>query len=370
MIRFFSGRVRTTLCCGLVLFALGLRLLAAPGSAAELARAVRKAAGSETLCRAALFFAGGLHTSLPSLAETVQPEPSEAQPAESSLKEPAPQPVPEEPPAAASEEEAAPVLQPVQPVPSAQEDPLGFTPGEAEAISLRGNCTYAVDKTALLLAPLTWIAAHGKPLVLIVHTHTSEAYTPTAEDAYTASADYRTLEDAHNMLAVGDALAEALEARGIGVLHDRTYNDYPSYNASYGNAKEKIESWLADYPSIVLVLDLHRDALEQPVREAVTINGEDCAKLMLVVGTDQGGLYHPYWQENLCCALKLQALLSRSCPGLCRQLNLRKERFNGQTSPGALIVEVGSTGNTLAEAKRSMPYLADAVAALLRAQGA
>lgn len=355
--RLFTRKFRTTLCCGMLLFSLTLRLLLSPAACRRLYGVFQNVCGSRALRGAVLFLELGV-TSAPA-AEA--PPAAETTPAAEATQTAV----------TAAPVEAVPVFAPAtEAAEEAPEYDLCFTPSEAEAISLRGNCTYGYDKTALLLEPLPWQAERGKPLVLILHTHTSESYTPTAEDGYVASGDFRTLDDAHNVIAVGDVLASELEARGIGVIHDRSYNDYPSYNASYGNAKEKIEQWLADEPSIVLVLDLHRDALEQPVREATTIDGADCAKLMLVVGTDQGGLYHPYWQENLSCALKLQALLNRSYPTLCRQLNLRKERFNGQTSPGEMIVEVGSTGNTLAEARRSMPYLADAVAELLRAQGA
>lgn len=356
--RLFTRRFRTTLCGGLLLFALALRVALSPAAVGRLTDGLRRVGGSPALGSAVLYLELGV--GLPSGSGAPLPS---ASPAVSEAAPPSAAPEPSE------AVEAVEVFSPADTQPDAPDRDLHFTPSEAEAISMRGNCSYEFDKTALLLEPLPWTAARGKPLVLILHTHTSESYTPEPGDEYEPSGDFRTLDEAHNMLAVGDVLAAELEARGISVIHDRSYNDYPSYNASYGNAKVKIERQLADEPSIVLVLDLHRDALEQPVREATTIDGADCAKLMLVVGTDQGGLYHPFWQENLSCALKLQALLGRAQPTLCRQLNLRKERFNGQTSPGEMIVEVGSTGNTLAEAKRSMPYLADAVAELLRAQG-
>ena len=268
---------------------------------------------------------------------------------------------------AASAEAAVPALAgpaPMQPAAPAQSPGPQFSPAEAEAISISGSCSYAVDKAGLLQAPLPF-ALSDRAAVLIVHTHTTEAYTPAEGAEYAETGAYHTRDETRNMLAVGDALEAALNALGVPVIHDRTVHDEPDYNASYANAKRTIEADLAENDAIVLVLDLHRDAAEPPVREALELDGQACAKLMLVVGTDEGGLYHPFWQENLSCALKLQALLQRSAPGLCRPLNLRRERFNGQASPGAFIVEVGSTGNTLEEAKRSMPYLADAVAKLL-----
>ena len=240
-----------------------------------------------------------------------------------------------------------------------------FTAEEAEGISFRGNCTYEADKTALLLAPLNWPDGPG-PKVLIIHSHACESYTQCEGHTYLPSANYRTLDLENNMIAVGDALAEALGELGVEVVHDRSLNDYPSYNASYATAREKIQAYLEEYPSIVMVLDLHRDALDQPVRETVERDGRILAPLMLVVGTDQGGLNHPHWEDNLSCALKLQALGNRDAPSLFKRLSFRKERFNGDLTRGSLIVEVGSTENTLPEAVASMEYLAAYVAELLR----
>ena len=114
-----------------------------------------------------------------------------------------------------------------------------------------------------------------------------------------------------------------------------------------------------------MVLDLHRDALEKPVRETVELDGQTLAPLMLVIGTDEGGLYHPNWADNLSCGLKLQALANRETPELFKRISFRAQRFNGDLTGGSLIVEVGSTENTLPEACAAMPYLASYVAELL-----
>lgn len=240
-----------------------------------------------------------------------------------------------------------------------------FAAEEAEAIRFRGNCTYAVDKTALLLRPLNWPDEPG-PKVLIIHSHSCEAYTQSEGHAYIPSENCRTLDLENNMIAVGDALTEALADLGVEVIHDRTLNDYPSYNRSYAVAREKIEAYLEAYPSLVMVLDLHRDALDEPVRETVERDGQTLAPLMLVVGTDEGGLSHPHWDRNLSCGLKLQAIGNRDAPSLFRALSFRQSRFNGDMTPGSLIVEVGSTENTLPEAVASMSYLAEYVSELLR----
>lgn len=239
----------------------------------------------------------------------------------------------------------------------------------AEEITVAGKCTYAFDKQALLNQPSSMELPQEGPVVLIVHTHSSEAYTPEPGCTYTPTAAYRTLDDSRSVIAVGDALAEALEAQGIAVLHDRSCNDDPSYNDAYWTTLQKIEAWKQAYPSIQMVLDLHRDAVEDGSGQAVALSsvqdGQSAAQLMLVVGTDQGGLEHPNWRENLANALKLQSVLQGQYPGLCRSLDLRTERFNQHTAPGALLVEVGTNGNTLSQALHAAELLGDGLARML-----
>lgn len=335
-----------------ILFAVVLRLFLAPAAAAKVLRGAQSILASRTLAEAAFFLENG--QALPAPVGTLPPKPEiTAQTVSAPQTEPTTVPASEPAPETTAPETTAPA-----------ERPAPFTAEEAEAITLRGNCTYGADKTALLLRPMGWADAPG-PRVLIVHTHSCESYTPSPGYEYEPAGDYRTLDEAASVIAVGDALAAALEAQGVGVIHDRTLNDYPSYNSSYATAREKILRHLAEQPSICMVIDVHRDAMAEPVREIAEVGGETCAKLMLVIGTDQGGLNHPNWRDNLSCGLKLQALLNRAAPGLAKDISFRKERFNGDLTSGSLIVEVGSTGNLLPEALASMPHLARAVAELL-----
>lgn len=240
-----------------------------------------------------------------------------------------------------------------------------FSPADGETVTVGGQCSYAVDKVSLLQKKLSL-----SPTVLIVHTHTSEAYTRSAGFFYEETDPLRTLEGEKNVLRVGREVAEVLRSRGVTVFHDESYNDYPDYNTSYATAGSKIQSWLQKEPSISVVLDIHRDALEDgrgiPLHTTCALpTGEAGARLMLVVGTDEGGLSHPTWQENLSLALKLQVLLERETAGLCRDIDLRKERFNQHLTAGSLLVEVGATGNTLPEALSSAKLLGEKLADLL-----
>ena len=344
-------RVRFLLC--LPVLALCLRLICVPalrGAVWEKARAVL---GGEGLLKAVFLLETGTIPEVVSLSDVSTSGPPE---------EPETEAIPWRTDCAPLQEAETETAAPTEPeVPSIPE----FAAEEAEAIRFRGNCTYAVDKAALLLRPLDWPEEPG-PKILIIHSHACEAYTQSEGHAYLPSENYRTLDLEHNMIAVGDALAEELADLGVEVIHDRTLNDYPSYNRSYATAREKIAAYLEEYPSIVMVLDLHRDALDEPVRETVERDGQTLAPLMLVVGTDEGGLSHPHWDRNLSCGLKLQALGNRDAPSLFKALSFRQSRFNGDMTPGSLIVEVGSTENTLEEATASMAYLAEYVSVLLR----
>lgn len=276
-----------------------------------------------------------------------------------------PEEIPEEAPEEAAEEAPEEVPEEVPDLHAS----LPATLVGAEAIAVVGGCTYSYDKAALLSRPSTLDFSSEEPTILIVHTHASESYNPEAGEAYETAGAFRTLDTDYSVIQVGKALAETLRSYGLGVVHDATINDYPSYNDSYANSLSRIEAWKKQYPSLQMVIDLHRDAAEDEQGNAVAltaqVDGEDCAQLMLVVGTDQGGLYHPNWQENLANALKLQSVLEGMYPGLCRSLNLRTERFNQHETPGSILVEVGCTGNTLTQAKRSAVLLGEALASMI-----
>lgn len=277
------------------------------------------------------------------------------------------------------EEEPEPVQQPAQeqepqpePAPEPARTPVTFSQEEAGGIEIAGACSYTPDRQALLMQPLSLDFAQEGPTVLIVHTHSSEAYTMETGWEYTESDEMRTQDETYSVVRVGSEIAEALTDAGISVLHDTRPNDYPSYNGAYERMRLTIEDYLAQYPSIQMVLDVHRDAAEDadgnPVALSADVNGEACAGLMLVVGTDEGGLTHPDWQENLSLAVKLQALLNRRAPGLCRPIDLRTERFNQHETHGSLLVEFGANGNTLAEAIRSARIFSDALLALIQGE--
>lgn len=240
---------------------------------------------------------------------------------------------------------------------------------DAALIEIRNQCGYDADVSAMLLSELQWDLTKNGPAVLIVHTHATESYTKTAGNPYTESSAYRTLDTQYNMVSIGSRIAEALRAGGIEVIHDTTLHDHPSYTAAYGNSRAAIEDYLQQYPSIRVVLDIHRDAADleagQLTTEAV-VDGKHSSQLMMVVGTDANGLYHPSWTENMALAIKLTALLEKRWPGLTRPISFRSQRFNQDLSTGAMLVEVGAAGDSHEQALTAADALAEGLLALCR----
>jgi stage II sporulation protein P len=207
------------------------------------------------------------------------------------------------------------------------------------------------------------------PKVLIIHTHTTECYSPEGAVTYNTGKSDRTLDETSDMIAVGETVEAVFDKHDIPTIHDKTVHDHPSFNGSYASSLKTIESYLKKYPSICIVLDLHRDAFVyengSKAKFVTRIDGKNAAQLMFVVGTNGGGLDHPHWRENMKLALQLQNSIVQKYPSLMRGVNLRKERFNGHTTKGSLIIEVGSSGNTLAEAKQGAALGAEEIAKFL-----
>jgi len=262
--------------------------------------------------------------------------------------------------------ESAPYLPPaptLSPAPEASE-PEEIIPALSQR-DLFSRSSLPVDQLGLLLEGWSCAVPAEGPQVLIFHTHSCEAYTPQGEDDYEPSGDFRTLDGSRSVIAVGDALAAALEERGFEVLHDRSLYDYPAYNGAYDRSGAAVRQLLEANPSVRVVIDLHRDSLGGARTEYLLPDGTPCAQVMLLLTTGESGLYHPSWRENLKLGLELQNRMELDHPGLARPLYLSPARYNQHLSPGALLLEVGTDANTLAEAKQAVLLFADCLGKVL-----
>ena len=196
--------------------------------------------------------------------------------------------------------------------------------------------------------------------VIIFHTHTCESYTPTDENNYESSGEYRTTDLNYSVARVGDELEKQLSSYNFSVIHDTTYHDFPAYNGSYGRSLDTVENILNNNnQNTDIIIDIHRDAIaDYSYAPTVKIGDEYASQLMFVIGTDGGGLEHPNWNQNLKFAVKVQEKANELYPGLFRPIILRNSRYNQHLARGASIIEVGATGNTLEQSITSMKYLA------------
>ena len=255
---------------------------------------------------------------------------------------------------------------PIKEVDSSQAKALG---GSRAKLFIRNDTDYSIDIESMLASSLSFDMKGSGPKVLILHTHATESYTPEGATGYFADKSDRSMELSENVVRVGEEIKKIFDDKGIETIHDTTLHDHPNFNGSYGNSLKTVEMYKAKYPSIRVVLDIHRDSFVyddgSKAKFVSNINGKKAAQLMLVVGTDAGGLEHPNWRENMKLALKLQKKITDKYPTLMRGVNLRKERFNGHMTNGSLIIEVGSSGNTMNEALRGASFAAAEIADFL-----
>jgi len=234
-------------------------------------------------------------------------------------------------------------------------------------VEITNSSSYAVNINDYIERTLRLGFSGSGPQVLIYHTHGSEAYTQSGANTYEASDSFRTLDKNQNLIRIGSEVASVLNSAGVNTIHSTTLHDSPSYSGAYSRSLAETEDILSKYPSIKVMLDLHRDAdsSSDGLRVCTEIGGKTAAQLEIIVGTDGGGLYHPNWQKNLLFAVKLHQLLESLYPGLMRPISLRDSRYNQQLTEGSILIEMGGNGNTIEEALISARILAEALVILL-----
>lgn len=216
------------------------------------------------------------------------------------------------------------------------------------------------------IAPDIKIYKNKSPQVLIVHTHATECYYPKASDVYYNNWSVKSTDNSKNMVSVGDVLAEQLNKAGIVTLHDKTQYDRESYSGSYERCRVKTKEYLEKYPSIDVVIDLHRDSItydnKTKLRPIAQINDKNAAQIMLCCGSQSGAVEnYDNWQSNFRFAIRLQQSCERMYKNLARPMYFVSKKYNHDLCSGSVLVEVGSEANTLDEAKYSATLFANAL---------
>jgi stage II sporulation protein P len=210
------------------------------------------------------------------------------------------------------------------------------------------------------------------PVVLILHTHGTESYSDDGAISYRDDgSELARSDDIHqNVVSVGRVFAEELERLGIRTIHCMTMHDKNGYKDAYARAEETIRVYLEKYPSIRLVIDLHRDSIVSSegnlIRPVTVVNGEAVAQVMCVVGSDWGGEENQRWRGNLSLALQLRSTLNESFGNICRPTYLKASTYNQEIAPYSLLLEIGASGNSLEEAQRAAIVVARSLAELIK----
>ncbi len=240
----------------------------------------------------------------------------------------------------------------------------------AEQISAPQEEPVSISAAVTHLQPIDSLRS-DKPTILIYHTHTTEAYTQTEQDVYRESSRWRTTDPMQNVVAVGETLKEILERDyGFTVIHDTTDHEPPKLATAYERSLVTMERYHSEYPSIVLFIDLHRDAYQTDNApcDYLTVDGTETARLMLVVGKGEKYSDKPYYDSNIAFAERITDHLNGIAPNLCRPVRIKPGRYNQHVAPNCILVEVGHNANTLAQAKASMRYFAESIAYAFKTQ--
>ncbi len=230
----------------------------------------------------------------------------------------------------------------------------------------------AADIAAEIKNPLPFAIEPDSPdpQVLVMHTHATEDYRLSAGLWFAPGDGARSTDCSVNMCAVGRVVADTLNAAGICTLHDETLNDYPSYTGSYANSRAVVQQYLAQYPSIKVVLDVHRDAIETEsgsrYAPVCTVDGRQAAQVMIICGCDNGtSVQLPGLAAESALCRCVGAQHGKMYPGFTRPVLFSYRFYNQDLTTGSLLIEIGGHGNNLNEALYAGQLAAKGLAAAL-----
>jgi stage II sporulation protein P len=217
----------------------------------------------------------------------------------------------------------------------------------------------------LLGTDLSLVQDPNVPQILIYHTHSQEEYADQGADSAETG-----------VVRIGNHLTELLRERGWNVIHDTSAYDMQGgeldRNRAYTYALDGITKLLEKYPSVQVVLDLHRDGVSSKTRLVSTVNGKKTANIMFFQGmsrTPEGEIAYlpnPNLPGNLAFSFQMQCAAARYYPGFTRKIYMKGLRYNLHLRPRSALIEVGAQTNTLEEAMNAMEPLAEVLDMVLR----
>lgn len=197
-----------------------------------------------------------------------------------------------------------------------------------------------------------------KPQILIYHTHSQEEFSNSNGN------------EATTIIGVGDRLARILEEQfGYNVIHDKSTYDIVDgkldRNEAYDQSRAGVKKILDKYPSISLILDIHRDGVNENTRLVTEINGKKTAQVMFFNGMSRfkttgniDYLYNPYLYENLALSLQMKVNAEAYYPGFARHNYVNAYKYNLDLCKQSMLIEVGAQTNTYQEVRNAAEPLA------------
>lgn len=211
--------------------------------------------------------------------------------------------------------------------------------------SEEGETTTTADLIKAPQESLALTAVKGDtPQVLIYSTHTSEGYSDGGTVVDVAHALQKNLQDEYGIMTV---------------VSDKVH-DSPEWYKSYANSRETAAQLLADYPEAKLIIDLHRDSGVTKAASTLEVDGENMAKLLLVVGSNLT-MEHPNWEANLATAERVGACITEVNSEILKGVRVQQGRYNQHLTDKAILLEVGTDLNTQAEAEAATKVVAEAI---------
>ena len=248
--------------------------------------------------------------------------------------------------------------------------PAGATPIVPQNIATKNHpinqTDRVIDMQSVLEATCSIPAPQGQISVLILHTHTGEGYNRDGA-LYLDSSDEefaRSADGSDGVVAVGAGIAKRLNEAGIGTIHCKTVFDGESNREAYARAAEAIEAFRLAYPSLVCVIDVHRDAATDAqgniVRTLAVRDGQGIAQTRLICGMSAERTS----KTNLALAIKLCERMNQAFPDSCASVICKAQTLNQDCAPFSLTLEIGSCGNTPDEAQAAAEIVAQALCEL------
>lgn len=216
-----------------------------------------------------------------------------------------------------------------------------------------------IDAGKLMNMDMKLTTGNDKPQILIYHTHGQEGFSDSV------NGDPNT-----GIIGVGNYLTQLLtEQYGYNVIHITDSFDYVNgvfdRSKAYDYAYSKIAQVLAENPSIEVVIDLHRDGVNENLHLVTDVSGKQTAKIMFFNGISRlnsigeiGYLYNPYREQNLAMSLQMKVLAEEYFPDFTRKNYIQAYQYNLHLRPKSMLVEAGAQTNTFEEVKNAMEPLA------------